>query len=67
MTGITPASKLSAKHSTPHIAKEVIPEKGVNAKGQQKITDQNGRVRFIDLKQGRVLSNEGIPIKPPKG
>lgn len=64
MTGITPASKLSAKHSTPHVAKEAIPEHGINAKGQMKITDKNQRVRFIDMKQGRVLSNEGIPVKP---
>lgn len=66
MTGLTPASKLSAKHSTPHLAKEPIPEHGINAKGQMKITDKNGIVRFIDMKQGRVMGPSGVPIKPPK-
>lgn len=45
------------------MAKEPIPEHGINAKGQQKVTDPNGRVRFIDLKQPRVLSPEGVPVK----
>lgn len=66
LAGITPASKLSAKHSTPHIAKEPIPEGGINAKGQMKITDNNGIVRFVDMKEGRVRGPSGVPIKPPK-
>jgi len=67
VTSITPASKLSAKHSTQHVAKDPLPERAVNAKGQMKITDNNGVVRFIDMKEGRVMGPSGVPIKPPKG
>ena len=31
-----------------------------------KITDNNGVVRFIDMKEGRVMGPSGVPIKPPK-
>jgi hypothetical protein len=66
VTGITPASKLPTKATTTHIAKDPIPEHGVNAKGQMKITDNNGVVRFVDMKEGRVMGPSGVPIKPPK-
>jgi hypothetical protein len=66
VTGITPASKLSAKHPTQHIAKDPIPEGGINDKGQMKVTDNNGIVRFIDMKEGRVKGPSGVPVKPPK-
>ena len=66
MTGITPASKLSAKQSTKHIPHATIPEHGVNAKGQMKVTDNNGIIRFINMKEGRVMGPSGVPIKPPK-
>lgn len=66
MTGITPASKLSAKHSTKHVPRQPIPEGGVNAKGQKKVTDINGKIRFINMKEGRVQGPSGVPIKPPK-
>lgn len=57
---------LSAKHTTKHVARTPIPENGVNAKGQKKITDpKTGRVRFINMKQGMVQSATGVPIKPP--
>jgi hypothetical protein len=31
-----------------------------------KVTDNNGIIRFIDMKQGRVMGPSGVPIKPPK-
>jgi len=55
--------KLPTKHGTPHIAKEPIPEGGINAKGQKKVTDKDGSVRFIDMKQGRVKGPSGVPVK----
>jgi hypothetical protein len=37
----------------------------VNAKGQKKIIDpQTGRVRWIDMKEGKVQSETGVPVKP---
>jgi hypothetical protein len=63
---IVPAGKLSAKHSTKHIARNPIPIGGINEKGQAKIQDKQGKIRFIDMKQGRVLSPEGVPVKPQK-
>jgi hypothetical protein len=43
-----------------------MPVGGVNAKGQQKVQDKEGNIRFIDLKQGRVMGDAGVPVKPPK-
>jgi hypothetical protein len=43
-----------------------LPEKAINGKGQMKITDNNGVVRFIDMKEPRVQGPSGVPIKPPK-
>lgn len=60
------AGKLSAKHTTKHVARTPIPEGGINGKGQKKVTDpKTGRVRFIDMKNGMVQSPTGVPIKPP--
>lgn len=50
-------------HGTPHIAKEPIPEGGLTSKGQRKVTDSQGKVRFIDMKQGRVMGPSGVPVK----
>jgi hypothetical protein len=55
--------KLPTKNSTPHIAKEPIPEGGLNANGQKKITDPNGKVRFINMREPRVKGPGGIPVK----
>ena len=55
--------KLPTKNTTPHIAKEPIPEGGVNAKGQKKITDPTGSVRFINMLEGRVKGPGGVPVK----
>jgi hypothetical protein len=36
-----------------------------NAKGQKKVIDpQTGRVRWIDMKEGKVQSETGVPVKP---
>lgn len=59
-------AKLPTKNTTQHVAKDPIPENGINGKGQKKVTDNNGIVRFIDMKQGRVLGPSGVPVKPPK-
>lgn len=55
--------KLPTKNTTPHIAKQPIPEGGINIKGQKKVTDSQGKVRFINMREGRVLSPQGIPVK----
>jgi hypothetical protein len=37
----------------------------LNAKGQKKVIDPvNGRVRWIDMKEGKILSPTGVPVKP---
>lgn len=41
-----------------------IPEGGVNAKGQKKVTDNQGKVRFINMREGRVAGPSGVPVKP---
>jgi hypothetical protein len=48
------------------VAKDPIPEGGINAKNQKKVTDNNGIVRFINMGEGRVMGPSGVPIKPPK-
>lgn len=55
--------RLPTKATTPHIAKQPIPEGGINAKGQAKITDSQGKVRFIDMKQPRIMGPQGVPVK----
>lgn len=56
---------MPTKNTTPHVAKDPIPEGGVNAKGQKKVIDkQTGKTRFINMKEGRVASPKGIPVKP---
>ena len=62
-----PIGKLSAKHTTKHVAKTPLPIGAVNAKGQKKtVDDKTGKVRFIDMKEGRVMGPSGVPVKPPK-
>lgn len=58
--------KLSSKHTTEHVARTTMPPGSINAKGQQKIVDNQGKVRFIDRKQGMVQGPSGAPIKAPK-
>jgi len=62
-----PIGKLSAKHTTEHVARTPMPPGGVNAKGQQKVIDpKTGKTRWIDRKSGMVQSATGVPVKPPK-
>lgn len=58
--------KLSSQHTTKHIAKDPLPIGAVNAKGQKKVQDKDGNIRFIDMKQGMVAGASGVPIKSPK-
>lgn len=61
-----PIGKLSAKHTTKHVARTPLPPGAINAKGQQKVIDpKTGKTRFIDRKKGMVQSPTGVPIKPP--
>lgn len=55
--------RLPSKNSTPHIAKEPLPEGAVNAKGQKKITDAAGKVRFVNMREPRVMGPGGVPVK----
>ena len=61
-----PIGKLSAKNTTKHVARTPMPVGSVNAQGQQKVEDSNGKVRFIDRKNGLVQGPSGAPVKPPK-
>lgn len=62
-----PIGKLSAKHTTEHVARTPTPPGAINAKGQQKVIDpKTGKTRWIDRKQGMVQSTTGVPIKSPK-
>ena len=56
--------KLPTKHTTEHVAKVPIPIGGVNAKGQQKVQDSQGNIRFIDRKKGVVMGASGVPVRP---
>lgn len=58
--------KLSAKHTTKHVARTPYPPGAINGKGQQKIIDPvTGKTRWVNRKQGMVQSATGVPIKPP--
>ncbi len=44
-----------------------MPPGAINAKGQKKVIDPiTGKTRWIDMKEGKVASATGVPIKPPK-
>lgn len=66
--GVGPGlGKLPTSATTKHVAKEPIPIGGVNPKGQMKIQDKEGNIRFINMKEPRVISSEsGVPIKESK-
>jgi hypothetical protein len=60
--------KLPTSKTTKHIARTPIPVGGVNPKGQKKVMDpKTGKIRFIDMKQGRVMGASGVPVKPAQG
>lgn len=56
--------KLPTSAMTTHVPKIPIEPGSVNAQGQMRYVDPNtGKESFIDMKQGRVLSNTGKPVK----
>lgn len=56
--------KLPTAATTQHVAKQPITPGSVNAQGQMRYVDPNtGKESFIDMKQGRVLSPTGKPVK----
>jgi hypothetical protein len=61
-----PIGKLPTSHSSPHVAKTPIPIGAVNSKGQIKVEDKDGTIRWVDRKKGNVLSPEGVPVQPNK-
>lgn len=57
--------KLPTKATTEHVPRTPLLPNAVNAKGQKKIIDPTtGRVRWIDMKEGKVQSHTGVPVKP---
>lgn len=56
--------KLPTKETTKHVSRTVLPIGAVNSKGQKKVLDNEGNVRFISMKQGMVMGPSGVPIKP---
>lgn len=57
--------KLPTSATTKHVARTPQLPNAVNAKGQKKVIDPvNGRVRWIDMKEGKVRSPTGVPVKP---
>lgn len=59
--------KLPTSATTPHVARTPLAPGAVNAQGQMKYVDENGKESFIDMKQGRVLGDTGKPVKPSNG
>jgi hypothetical protein len=59
-----PVGKLPTKNTTEHIARTPLPIGAVNAKGQKKVMDDQGKVRFVNMKQGLVQGASGVPVKP---
>lgn len=63
-----PVGKLPTGQTTPHVARTPLAPGAVNDKGQKKYVDpKTGKESFINMKEGRVLSNEGKPVKPNQG
>ena len=59
------AAKLPTKATTEHIARTPQLPNAVNDKGQKKIVDPiSGKIRWIDMKEGKVKSQTGVPVKP---
>ena len=55
--------RLPKKNTTHHVPKLKAPEGAVNTKGQKKVTDKNGRVHFVNMREGRVKGPGGVPVK----
>lgn len=63
-----PIGKLPTGQTTPHVARTPLAPGAVNAQGQKKYVDpKTGKESFINMKEGRVLNNEGKPVKPSQG
>lgn len=63
-----PVGKLPTGQTTPHVARTPLAPGAVNAQGQKKYVDpKTGKESFINMKEGRVLNNEGKPVKPSQG
>lgn len=59
--------KLPTSATTSHVPRTTMLPGAVNDKGQKKIIDPvTGDVRWIDMKEGKVQSPTGVPIKPPQ-
>lgn len=56
--------KLPTKQTTKHVARTTLPVGAINAKGQKKVVDKEGKVRFINMRRGMVQGPSGVPIKP---
>lgn len=60
-----PVGKLPTSATTEHVARTPLAPGAVNAQGQKKYVDPTtGKESFIDMKEGRVLSTTGKPVKP---
>lgn len=60
--------KLPTSATTEHVARTPQSEGSVNDKGQKKVIDPaTGDVRWINMREGRVQSPNGIPVKPEQG
>lgn len=63
-----PIGKLPTSATTQHVARTPLAPGAVNAQGQKKYVDpKTGKESFINMKEGRVLNNEGKPVKPSQG
>lgn len=60
--------KLPTSATTQHVPKVPIQPGSVNANGQMRYVDpKTEKESFIDMKEGRVLSPTGKPVKPAQG
>lgn len=64
--GIGPGvGKLPTSATTRHVPRTPYGEGAINEKGQRKVTDPvTGEIRWINMREGRVLSPTGVPVKP---
>lgn len=62
-----PVGKLPTSATTEHVARTPLLPGATNTQGQKKVIDpETGKTRWIDMKEGRVQSPTGVPVKPPK-
>jgi hypothetical protein len=64
----TGVGKLPTSATTPHVPKVPQQPGSVNDKGQMRYVDpKTEKESYIDMKEGRVLSPTGKPVKPSQG